>query len=71
MLWTPLKSLIFGEEKHFSENLTSNVVVELNQVIIKDANLLLFIHKFSKEFLGYAIPSLISLFSSYNKVSLN
>jgi hypothetical protein len=42
----------------------------LNIVIRRDANLLLFINKFTDEFIGYYIISLIDLYSDYNQILL-
>lgn len=43
-----------------------NVVVELNQVIVRDTNLPFSANKFSKEFAGCAISSLIDFFLSHD-----
>jgi hypothetical protein len=43
-----------------------NLTIYLNAVIRRDINLLLFINKFTDEFIGYYIISLVDLYSSYN-----
>jgi hypothetical protein len=43
-----------------------NLTIYLNIVIRRDINLLLFINKFTDEFIGYYIISLVDLYSSYN-----
>jgi hypothetical protein len=43
-----------------------NLATHLNIIIRRDANLLLFINKFVKEFIGYYITSLVDLYSGYN-----
>ena len=48
-----------------------NVVVELNRVTIKDANLPPSVDKFSEKFAGCAISSLIDFFSGYDQVELD
>lgn len=48
-----------------------NIVVELDQVTIKSANLLFFTSKFSKKFVYYAISFLIDFYSHYNQVKLD
>lgn len=45
--------------------------MELNQVIIKNINLLLSSDKFSKKFSNYTIFFLINFFSDYNQVKLD
>lgn len=47
-----------------------NIVVELSQVIIWDANLPFSTDKFSEEFIGYTISSLVNLFSDNDQVKL-
>jgi hypothetical protein len=44
--------------------------MHLNIVIRRDTNLLLFINKFTDEFTGYYIISLVDLYSSYNQILL-
>ena len=48
-----------------------NVIIEINRVIIRDANLPPSINKFSKKFIGYVITFLIDFFSSYNQIKFN
>ena len=48
-----------------------NVVVELNRVIVRDANLPPSANEFSEKFAGYAISSLIDFFSGYDQVELD
>ena len=38
---------------------------------IRDINLLLYTNKFSKEFTGYKVISLVDFFSSYNQLEFN
>ena len=45
--------------------------MNINRVIIKDTNLPLYANKFSKEFIGYKVISLVDFFSSYNQLELN
>jgi len=40
-------------------------------VTIRDANLPLYANKFSKEFIGYKVISLVDFFSSYNQLELD
>ena len=40
-------------------------------MIIRDVNLLLYTNKFSKEFIGYKVISLVDFFSGYNQLELN
>src|SRR6266511_5881101 len=48
-----------------------NTVMEINCVIVRDANLPLFINEFSEEFVGYVIVFLIDFFSDYDQIELN
>ena len=48
-----------------------NIVIEINRVIVRDANLPLFIDKFSEEFTGCVITFLIDFFSNYDQIKLN
>ena len=48
-----------------------NIVVELNQVTVRDANLSPSTDEFSEEFAGYAISFLIDFFLGYNQVELD
>ncbi len=48
-----------------------NITIEINRVIIRDANFPPSVNKFSKEFAGYIIASLIDFFSGYNQIKLN
>ena len=48
-----------------------NVVVELNRVTVKEANLPPSADEFFEEFVGCIISSLIDFFSSYDQVELN
>ncbi len=48
-----------------------NIIIEINRVIVRDANLPPFIDEFFKEFVGYVIVFLIDFFSSYNQIELN
>ncbi len=43
-----------------------NIIIKINRVIIKDANLPPSVNKFFKEFVGCIIASLIDFFSDYN-----
>ena len=45
--------------------------MNINQVIIRDINLLLYTNKFSKEFIGYKVISLVDFFSGYNQLEFN
>ncbi len=45
--------------------------MEINRVIIRDANLPPFIDEFFKEFVGYIIASLIDFFSGYNQIEFD
>lgn len=47
------------------------VVVEFNRVTIKDTKIFYFTDKFSEEFVGYTIFSLINCFSNYDQVKLD
>jgi hypothetical protein len=40
--------------------------MKMNEVTLKDANLLLLIDEFSKEFTGYITASLVDFFSRYD-----
>lgn len=48
-----------------------NIVVELNRVTVRDANLPPSTNEFSKEFTSCAISSLIDFFSGYDQVKLD
>ena len=48
-----------------------NIIVKLNRVIVRDANLSLSANKFSEEFASYSISSLIDFFLDYNQVELD
>ncbi len=48
-----------------------NVAVELNRIIVRDANLPSSADEFSEEFAGCAISSLIDFFSGYDQVELD
>jgi hypothetical protein len=43
-----------------------NAAININRVTIKDTNLPPYVNKFSKEFIGYRIISLIDFFFNYN-----
>ncbi len=43
-----------------------NTAMEINRVIVKDANLPPFVDEFSKKFIGCIIISLIDFFSGYD-----
>ena len=43
-----------------------NTVIKMNEVILKDANLLPSINEFSEEFTGYITALLVDFFSEYN-----
>jgi len=47
------------------------MVININQVTIRDVNLLLYANEFSKEFVGCKVISLVDFFSSYNQLELN
>jgi hypothetical protein len=47
-----------------------NVVLEMNRVIIRNANLLFAINEFSEEFVDCAIVSFMNLFFEYDQLSL-
>ena len=47
-----------------------NAAIEINRVTLQDANLLPQVDKFSEEFAGYAVTSLLDLFSEYDQVLL-
>ncbi len=47
-----------------------NVVLEMNRIIIRNANLFSAIDEFSEEFADCAIVSLVNLFSEYDQLSL-
>ncbi len=47
-----------------------NVVLEMNRVIIRDANLFFAIDEFSEEFVDCAIVSFVNLFFEYDQLSL-
>ena len=47
-----------------------NIVIKINEVILKDANLPLLIDEFLKEFIGYIAALLIDFFSRYNQLGL-
>jgi hypothetical protein len=47
-----------------------NVVLKMNRVIIRNANLFSAIDEFSEKFADYAIVSLVNLFSEYDQLSL-
>ena len=48
-----------------------NTVIEINKCIIYNANLLLLVDKFFKEFVGYKVALLINFFSRYDQVKLD
>jgi hypothetical protein len=43
-----------------------NAVMEMNRVIIRDANMSLSADEFAEEFFEYAVASLIDFFSKYD-----
>jgi hypothetical protein len=47
-----------------------NLVIHLNAVIRRDANLPPSINEFIDEFIGYYITSLVDLYSSYDQILL-
>jgi hypothetical protein len=47
-----------------------NVALKMNEVIIRDANLLFAMNEFSKEFVDCVIIFLMNLFFEYNQLSL-
>ena len=58
--------MIPGQEKKNRKYRLVNYAVELNRVIIKNANLLPAVNSFSKEFAGFAVISLINFFFGYD-----
>ncbi len=48
-----------------------NTVMEINRVIIRNANLPPSINEFFKKFAGYVIASLIDFFSGYNQIEFD
>ncbi len=48
-----------------------STIININRVIVRDANLSSFINEFSEEFAGYIIASLIDFFSNYNQIKLD
>jgi hypothetical protein len=48
-----------------------NHAVELNKVIIRDANLPPAVNSFSEEFAGCAVASLIDFFFGYNQIEFD
>src|SRR5436305_586796 len=48
-----------------------NATIEYNKHSIHDTNLLLFVDKFSKEFVSCKVALLIDFFSKYNQVELD
>lgn len=55
----------------FSKYQLVNVVVELNKVIVRDANLLFLVNKLLEKFAGYVISSFNNFFFSYDQVKLD
>ena len=47
-----------------------NVIININKIIIRNANLLFIVKKFSKEFANILITSLIDFFFDYNQMTL-
>ena len=43
-----------------------NIIMKMNEVTLKDANLLLLINEFSKEFIGCITALLVDFFSGYD-----
>lgn len=60
-----VKKSFFGKYK------LVNITIELNQIIIRDANLSFFADKFSEKCANYIILSFIDFFSSYNQVEFD
>jgi len=48
-----------------------NVIMEINRVTVRDANLPPFIDEFFKEFAGCVIAFLIDFFSGYDQIELD
>jgi len=48
-----------------------NIIIKINRVIVRDANLPPSINEFFKEFTGYVITSLIDFFFSYDQIELD
>ena len=47
-----------------------NIVIKINEVILRDANLPLLVDKFLEEFIEYIMALLIDFFSRYNQLGL-
>jgi hypothetical protein len=62
--------LISRQEKEKKKYRLINVVLKMNRIIIRNANLLFAIDEFSEEFADCAIVSLVNLFSEYDQLSL-
>src|SRR6266536_3537106 len=48
-----------------------NIIIEINRVIVRDANFPPSINEFFKKFTDYIIAFLIDFFSNYNQIKLN
>jgi hypothetical protein len=62
--------LISRQEKEKKKYRLINAVLEMNRIIIRDANLFSAIDEFSEKFADCAIASLVNLFFEYDQLSL-
>jgi hypothetical protein len=53
-------------KKEVGEYQLINIVIKINEVMLRDANLPLLVDKFLEEFIGYVAALLIDFFSKYN-----
>jgi hypothetical protein len=65
-----IEILDFSSRKRKKKYRLINAVLEMNRVIIRDANLFSAIDEFSEEFADCAIASLVNLFFEYDQLSL-
>jgi len=57
-------------KKEVGEYQLINIVIKINEVILKDANLPLLVDKFLEEFIEYMAALFINFFSRYNQLGL-
>jgi hypothetical protein len=53
-------------KKEVGEYQLINIIIKINEVILKNTNLPLLIDEFLEEFIGYIMALLINFFSEYN-----
>ena len=69
--YNPYRNPWFLVKKKKGKYRLVNIIMKINRVIIRDANLPPFINEFFKKFIKYIIASLIDFFSSYDQIKLN